>query len=138
MNVAKKDDKLKGLRILVVEDNIDQVHTLVYLLRDMGHEVDYAINGTVAWDMAQRMRPQVVMLDIALPDVSGFDLISKLRAQPGLAEAYVIAVTGLPVTRAEVVRRGFDDYVGKPIEFNFLEAALRRKEQSKTPVSPHR
>jgi two-component system cell cycle response regulator len=129
VNAAKKDDKSKVRRILVVEDNTDQVHTLVYLLKDMGHEVDYAINGTVAWDMARRMRPQVVMLDIALPDVSGFDLIPRLRAQPELSKSYVIAVTGLPLTRAEVLARGFDDFVGKPIEFRFLEAALHRNAQ---------
>ena len=96
-------------------------------MRDMGHEVDYAINGIVAWDLAQKIKPEVLVLDIALPDVSGFDVISRLRAHPALAQTHVIALTGLPLSRAEILARGFDDFVGKPVEFRLLEAALRRK-----------
>jgi CheY-like chemotaxis protein len=117
----------KRLRILVVDDNIDQVRTLAYLVKDMGHEVDYAINGTVAWDLAQRTKPEVLLLDLALPDISGFDILRNLRADPELADTHVIAVTGIPVSRAEVLARGFNDMVSKPVEFRFLEAALNRR-----------
>src|SRR5712664_856053 len=78
-------------RILVVEDNLDGVHSLVLLLRDMGHEVDYAINGYAALDIASRIRPEIVLLN--LPGLSGFEVCKRINANPALKPIRVIALT---------------------------------------------
>ena len=80
-------------RVLVVEDNLDGVHSLVLLLRDMGHEVEYAINGYAALDIASRMRPEIVLLDLNLPGLSGFDVCKRIKANPVLKAARVVALT---------------------------------------------
>src|SRR5258707_8372705 len=71
-------------RVLVVEDNLDTVHSLVFLLRDMGHQVDFAINGYAAVTLAQRMHPEFVFLDLGLPGLDGFEVCRKLKADPAL------------------------------------------------------
>jgi CheY-like chemotaxis protein len=81
-------------RVLVVEDNLDQMHTLAMLLRFEGHEVDFAINGYAAIDVAERFRPDVVLLDIGLPGLDGFEVCKWLKQHPGLARTRIIAVTG--------------------------------------------
>jgi two-component system CheB/CheR fusion protein len=106
------------LRILLVEDNLDQLHTLAGVLRGMGHTVDYAINGYVAMDIARRLKPDYVLLDLGLPGMSGFEVAKQLRADPELSQVPVIATTaysdGEFRDRAKEV--GIDDYLVKPIE----------------------
>jgi two-component system CheB/CheR fusion protein len=80
-------------RILVVEDNLDAVHSTCALLWEMGHNADYAINGYVAVDLARRLKPDVLILDLGLPGLSGFDVLERLRADPELEKLRVIVVT---------------------------------------------
>jgi DNA-binding response OmpR family regulator len=63
--------RIKVHRIVVVEDNLDHVHSLAMLLKEMGHSVDFAINGYVAYDVVRRFRPHTVICDLGLPGVSG-------------------------------------------------------------------
>lgn len=116
----------KPLRVLIVDDNLDQVHAMAYLIRDMGHHPDYAINGIVALDIARRARPHVALLDIGLPDTSGFHLVREFRKDPELRAIYLLGITGLPVDRAEALTRGFDDLLQKPLDPNLLEMLLKR------------
>src|SRR3954465_14149180 len=81
-------------RILVVEDNLDAVHSFALLLHDMGHKVEYAINGWVAIDVARRFRPEFVFLDLGLPGMDGFELCRRIKKEPGLESTRVIALTG--------------------------------------------
>ena len=117
---------LRRLHVLVVDDNIDQVRTLAYLVKDCGHDVDYAINGIVALDLAQRTKPDVILLDIFLPDASGFELVRQIRRNPELKDAYVIAITGHHVERSEAALNGFDQLLTKPINFHDVQAALAK------------
>lgn len=55
-------------RILIVEDNLDQLHTLAFVLKEMGHTVDFAINGYVAYDVVRRFRPDTLIMDLGLPE----------------------------------------------------------------------
>src|SRR4051812_49591435 len=80
-------------RILVVEDNLDSVRSLVLLLRDMGHRVEYAINGYAALDIAQKFKPEIVFLDIGLPGMDGIEVCRELRKQPGMDKARIYSVT---------------------------------------------
>ena len=113
------------LRVLVVDDNLDQVHTMAYLLRDLGHRVDYAINGTVALDLARRERPHVILLDIRLPDTSGLTLAKELRRVDDLKLSYIIGVTAHDVDEREAKQAGFDYVLQKPVELKKIENILQ-------------
>lgn len=81
-------------RILVVEDNLDQMHSLVMLLRQDGHQVEFAINGYAAVDVAKRFRPHIVFLDLGLPGLDGFHVCARIKGEPELANTRVVALTG--------------------------------------------
>jgi len=74
----------KRRRVLVVEDNLDSVHSMTMLIRMMGHEVEFAINGFAAIDVARKYRPDIVILDLGLPDFKGDHLATQLKYEPGL------------------------------------------------------
>jgi DNA-binding response OmpR family regulator len=125
--VPRHDAARRRLRILVVDDNLDQVHTLAYLLRDLGHQVDYAINGLAGADIAQRTIPDVVLLDMCLPDTSGVHVARELRRNSRLIGTSIVGISGLPLNRAEVAGAGFDDVLTKPVDLRELRAILRRR-----------
>jgi len=64
----------RPLRVLVVEDTLVSVEILAVLLKNLGHSVDFAIDGSVAYDVARRFRPDVVICDLGLPKQSGFEV----------------------------------------------------------------
>jgi CheY-like chemotaxis protein len=105
-------------RILVVEDNLDGVHSLCMLLREMGHTVEYAINGYVALDTAKRFRPDYVLLDLGLPGMTGFEVCQQIKRDPELSKVKVFAVTGYAQTsyQERAAQVGFDGYFVKPID----------------------
>jgi CheY-like chemotaxis protein len=80
-------------KILVVEDNIDDARLLATLLTTMGHKVEYAINGTVAVDLANRFAPEFVFIDLRLPDAHGAEVARRILAG-SKADTRVYAVTG--------------------------------------------
>jgi CheY-like chemotaxis protein len=116
----------KRLRILVVDDNLDQVHTLSFLLRDLGHQVDYAVNGISAVDLAHRTLPDVVLLDMRLPDTSGVHIAREIRRIARLVRTTIVGITGFPVNRAEAVGVGFDEMLSKPVDLRELKSILAR------------
>jgi DNA-binding response OmpR family regulator len=113
--------------VLVVEDNLDTVHSLVTLLRQDGHEVDFAINGYVALEVAKRFRPDVVLLDLGLPGLDGYYVCSRLKSEPGLEDVRVIAVTAYVQDEYRIRSRaaGCDLHIGKPYDPRQLLAAVR-------------
>jgi CheY-like chemotaxis protein len=113
-------------RILVVEDNLDAVHTLVLLLRQMGHTVDYAINGYAAVDVARRMQPQIVLLDLGLPGLDGFEVCRWIRKDPALKETRVFALTAYQQEeyRTRALAAGCEQHLVKPISVEALEQLL--------------
>jgi CheY-like chemotaxis protein len=106
-----------------VEDNLDGVHSLVLLLRDMGHEVEYAINGYAALDMASRTRPEIVLLDLNLPGLSGFDVCRRIKANPALKATRIIALTAYTQDeyRQRATAMGCEHYLIKPVDPRELE-----------------
>jgi two-component system, chemotaxis family, CheB/CheR fusion protein len=115
----------KRRKILVVDDNLDTVHSTALLLRDRGHQVEFAINGTAALTIAQRFRPEIVLLDIALPDADGVELARKLIRNPDLKGVRVIAITGRgEAHRARALQAGCDDFFVKPIAPKLLDELL--------------
>jgi two-component system CheB/CheR fusion protein len=105
-------------RVLVVDDNLDAAEMLGMLLSLDGHDVRTASNGPEAIAVAQQFRPQVALLDIGLPGMSGYELAGRLRAAAGPAGLVLVAVTGWG--QEEDRRRsrdaGFDDHLTKPVD----------------------
>jgi CheY-like chemotaxis protein len=113
-------------RILVVEDNLDAVHMLVLLLREMGHTVDYAINGYAAVDAARRMHPEIVLLDLGLPGLDGFEVCRWIKKDPALNAVRVIALTAYKQEeyRARAIAAGCEQHLVKPLAVEELEQIL--------------
>jgi CheY-like chemotaxis protein len=105
------------LRIVVVEDNLDSVHTTALLLRELGHTVDYAANGFVALDVVRRFRPDFVLCDLGLPGQNGFDVCTQIKADPELRGVKVFALTAYSDDNSRKKARdvGFDGYYVKPL-----------------------
>lgn len=106
----------KTARILIVDDNRDATDSLALLLEMHGHDVISAYEGRSVIDLARREQPSVVLLDIGLPDVDGFEIARRLRADPHTANMVLIALTGYG--QAEDLensrRAGFDHHLVKP------------------------
>src|SRR5688572_2796920 len=113
-------------KVLVVEDNLDSVHTMAMLIKSMGHEVQFASNGFAAIALARDFKPDVVLLDIGLPDFKGDRIAEQSRYEPGLENVRIIAITGLPL--ADVERRalnaGCEQVFVKPMDPATVEKLL--------------
>jgi CheY-like chemotaxis protein len=113
-------------RVLVVEDNLDSVHSLVMLLREMGHRAEYAINGYAAIDAARKFRPDVVLLDLGLPGMDGFELCKRLKKEPGLEGVRIYSVTAYAQDeyRERALASGCDGHYLKPISMQQIAGLL--------------
>jgi CheY-like chemotaxis protein len=119
-------------RILVVDDSIDAATSTALLLRLSGHEVSIAHDGNAAIDMARSVRPQVVLLDIGLPLMDGYEVARRLRALPATDKASIIALTGYgqPQDIQRSREAGFDHHLVKPVDPARLEALLASLEHA--------
>jgi two-component system CheB/CheR fusion protein len=110
-------------RILVIEDNSDVRQSIVELLRDdLGHEVTAAEDGETGVSLAREWRPELVLCDIGLPRLDGYEVAHRLRGDPGLAGLVVAAMTGYgsSADKARAGRAGFDRHFTKPLDVNDL------------------
>ena len=113
-------------RILIVDDNEDSVESLAILLRTMGHEVVSAYDGEQALAAADATRPDVVLLDIGMPKLNGYDTCRRLREQPWGQRIFFIALTGWgqEQDRRRTKEAGFDLHVVKPVDSAVLMKLL--------------
>jgi signal transduction histidine kinase/CheY-like chemotaxis protein len=118
----------RGLRVLVAEDNRDAADSLRMLLEMSGHEVVVAYTGPDAIAVARSVCPEVVVCDIGLPGMSGYDVATILRSDPGLSRVRMIAVTGYGDNhdRDVALATGFDEHLCKPVEPNLLLAEIAK------------
>jgi PAS domain S-box-containing protein len=107
-----------GRRILVVDDNRDAAESLQALLALDGHTVALAFSGKAALDQAERIQPDVVILDIGLPDISGHEVARRLRADARLSAPLLVALTGYAREQdhRDVRAAGFDHHLVKPAD----------------------
>jgi PAS domain S-box-containing protein len=113
-------------RVLVVDDNRDSADTTTAILRLLGNDVESAYSGSGAVEAARRLRPNVVLLDIAMPDMDGFETLRRMRAVEGLGKFFVIAMTGYGTQedKRRTLEAGFDAHLTKPVELDALVALL--------------
>jgi two-component system CheB/CheR fusion protein len=118
----------KPLRILVVEDEPAVAEMLVLLLRLWGHTVRAATDGPGALEAAGPFRPQVVLCDVGLPGMDGYQVARELRLREGPAAPVLVAVTGYgqEEDRRRAQQAGFDYHMTKPVNAPALEALLAR------------
>ena len=115
-------------RVLVVDDNTDAADLLTLMLDQAGYETTAVADGPTAIEAAQRLTPQVVILDIGLPGMSGYEVAELLRKDPRLAGTSLIALTGwgTPEDKRKAFAAGFDIHLTKPVAAEDLRAALGR------------
>jgi two-component system, chemotaxis family, CheB/CheR fusion protein len=116
-----------GCRVLVVDDNVDSAESMAMLLQFEGHEVGMAVDGPSALEAARRMRPHVVLLDIGLPGITGYELAQHLRRDASLGRPVLMALTGYGQAedRARSRAAGFDHHLTKPVNYDTLSALIR-------------
>jgi two-component system, cell cycle response regulator DivK len=104
--------------ILLVDDNDDQREIYRKVLEHRGHACHTAPDGRLGIAMAQELAPNIIILDIGMPGMSGWGVIALLKASPATASIPIIAVTAhaLPEDEAHAQTAGFDGYLRKPIE----------------------
>jgi len=110
----------------VVDDNVDSTHILQMILNLEGHDTHVARDGNEALLVAAGVMPDVVILDIGLPGLSGYDVARELRARPEHAATFLIALTGYGQDddRRRSAEAGFDVHLVKPVEPEMLRDLL--------------
>jgi len=116
-------------RILVVDDNVDGAESLAELLRVAGHETQLAHDGREALAVADRFRPDVILLDLGLPGLDGFETCRAVRGLPWGADTSVIALTGWGQEdfRQRSEASGFDAHLVKPVDFHRLNTLIAER-----------
>ncbi len=115
-----------SLKVLVVDDNIDAAESLTMLLHAWGHEVRTAHDGLTARGLAEQFRPEVVLLDIGLPRMDGYEVARRLRTQDGMGHVLLVALTGYgqQEDRHRAAEAGFNRHLTKPANPAALQALL--------------
>ena len=112
--------------VLIADDQVDSVEALALMLEWSGREVLRAGDGSQALLLAKKYQPELIFLDIAMPEVSGYEVCQRLRAMPEFAEARIYAITAFTGAAHDARRRdaGFTGQLTKPIDPQVLEALL--------------
>ena len=113
-------------RVLVVDDNRDSANTLAMLLKLSGYETQTAGDGASAIESTTSFLPEIILLDIGLPDMSGYEVCKQLRQLPLAARPRIVAVTGWSADDVQD-RAGddcFDGHLAKPVDFKTLQKMM--------------
>jgi CheY-like chemotaxis protein len=114
------------LRVLLVDDNVDTVLSFSMLLRALGHDVQTAYDGLTAVQVAFDYKPDVVLLDIGLPFLNGYEVAKRIRREPTLQNAVLIALTGYgqETDQQTALQAGFNHHMVKPARLEQLQKIL--------------
>jgi CheY-like chemotaxis protein len=115
------------MKIVIADDNRDSADSMAMLLEAGGHEVHVAYDGVQAVETAGRTRPEVILLDIGMPKMNGFECARAIRGQAWAAATLLIALTGWgqEEDKRRALEAGFDRHLTKPVDPVKLEGALR-------------
>jgi PAS domain S-box-containing protein len=116
-----------GRRVLLVDDNLDAMEMMSFLLAEMGYDATTTADATHIVDLALARRPDVIVLDIGLPNIDGYEVARMLKQHPELKSIRLVAHTGYgsPEDRRKAQEAGFDAHLVKPAELADLEKALQ-------------
>ncbi len=122
-------------RVLIVDDNCDAARSLELLLKSGGHEVRTAFTGPDGVEMALSYQPEVVLLDIGLPEMDGYQVARQIRELPGGKAMILVALTGWgqPEDRRKATDAGFDAHLTKPVDHSVLMELFKPR----SAVAPH-
>lgn len=117
----------KTISVLVVDDDSDHATSLALLLSEHGYDSHVCLQAQSCMEAVERLRPQVILLDLAMPGITGFDIAQTMQDNPDLRPACLIAVTGhgQDLDRVQTRVCGFDHHLLKPVNFDQLEAIVR-------------
>jgi len=115
-----------GRPILVVDDDVDGARTFAMLLNQLGHAAEYATHPQSVAELARRLRPWLIFLDIHMPVTSGWELARELRRELGHEGLRLVAVSGSgePGDHKRSREAGFDAHVLKPVDLDLLKSIL--------------
>jgi CheY-like chemotaxis protein/anti-sigma regulatory factor (Ser/Thr protein kinase) len=126
VNEDSPDEPASGLRVLVIDDNRDSADSATDVLRLLGNQVESAYDGETGIAAALRIRPHMILLDLAMPGMDGYEVRKRLLAHPQAGDALLVAMTGFG--NEEDKRRtraaGFDGHLTKPVELDALVSLL--------------
>ncbi|CAN5380234.1 hypothetical protein BH11PLA2_BH11PLA2_44990 [soil metagenome] len=122
------------LRMLVVDDNEDSALTLAMLLTALGHDVQTCHDGERAVQMAGEMKPDLILMDVGMPRMNGYDATRAIRNQPSQHRPHIIALTGWgqQEDRQQSKAAGCDDHLVKPVDADALQRVLQTVSESKS------
>jgi PAS domain S-box-containing protein len=126
MRGEARNQGLSGQRILIVDDNKDAAETMECLLMLEGHSTQTAHDGLQALEAVDRFDPEVVLLDIGLPGMNGYDVCRAIRGKPSSHKRLIVALTGWgqATDRQRSIAAGFDEHLVKPLNFEALTKLL--------------
>jgi CheY-like chemotaxis protein len=113
--------------VLIVDDNRDNAETMAVLLRMSGHEAEVAYDGEAALRVAERFRPEMVLLDLGMPTMDGLETCRCMRAASWGKDIFIVALTGLGQRedRRRTKEAGFDEHLLKPLGYSALQTLLQ-------------
>jgi len=114
------------VRILIVEDNEDNQELMRFLLERAGYDVMSVENGLEGVKAARREKPDIILMDLSLPELDGWSAARQIKADPELNNIPMIAVTAhtLPGDRRKALDAGFDSYISKPINIHMFDITV--------------
>jgi len=113
-------------RVLIVDDNVDAAETLVMMLQLLGQTTRQTHDGKAALEAAAQFEPQIVVMDIGLPGLSGYDVVRRMRGELGMRDVYIVALSGYgsEEDRRKSIEAGFDIHFVKPLDPSALPQIL--------------
>ena len=115
-------------RLLIVEDNTDAAESLMMLLELLGHRVRVVHDGVAALEAARANVPDVMLIDIGLPGIDGYEVARRIRREPGLERVVLVALTGYgrEGDKKQALAAGFDYHLAKPVNPDTLRDLVAR------------
>jgi two-component system, chemotaxis family, CheB/CheR fusion protein len=113
-------------RVMIVDDNVDAAKTTGVWLGLTGHEVEVVVDSKMCLGRLESFCPHVLLLDLAMPGLSGFEIAKRLRAQPRFAKLAIIAVSGFADVKhvQQSADFGCDQHLAKPVDLHFLKRVI--------------
>jgi len=114
--------------ILIVEDNEKNMKLVRDILQFKGYQTIEAVTGNQGLALAREKQPDLILMDIQLPDINGIEALRQIRAEPALSKTPVVAVSAsvMPDEQQKIVASGFDAYITKPIDLKSFVATVEK------------